>query len=186
MKRNLCSAPDSTERSHFKPYPPRFAVFSATLLCLGQRVTHRSRLCRPADQTGRGAESCASDHAAAVARQHDYVHSLLLGNQHLPSYPRTATAAAPGSHSLERKGLHFKGASKYERIPLNIPPGPRWPPEQDGPIYSESAPLVTLEFHLMAVEIYRVQRYARKMGREPESASSSFWRRKPVLSAPYL
>lgn len=41
--------------------------------------------------------NCASDHAAAVARQHDYVHSLLLGNQHFPSHTHTATAAAQGS-----------------------------------------------------------------------------------------
>lgn len=69
-------------------------MFSYISRWLGQRAARRSHLYFPADQTGRGVEICASDHAAAVARQHDYVHSLLLGNQHLPSDTHRAIAAA--------------------------------------------------------------------------------------------
>lgn len=79
MHLNICS-PQSTT----------FFFSPCISLWLVQRATHRSPLHFPTDQTGRDTEICASDHAAAVARQRDYVHSLLLGNQHFPSHTHTA------------------------------------------------------------------------------------------------
>lgn len=67
---------------------------------LGQSVTHGSPLYFTADQTGRGAEMRASDHAAAVARQHEYVHSPLPGNRYFPSHVHAATAAARVSRTV--------------------------------------------------------------------------------------
>lgn len=104
---------------------------SCISLWLGQRGTYRSWLHFPADQTGRGAEICTSDHATAVARQHDYVHSLLLGNQHFPSHTHTATAAAQVPLTvvlqLAKKRVEFQGDLEAFLTPLHIPLISRWP-----------------------------------------------------------
>lgn len=69
---------------------------------LGQRAANRSHLHFATDQTGRTTEICASDHAATVARQHDYVHSLLLGNQH--SHPIHTQPSALNCYLIAFKG----------------------------------------------------------------------------------
>lgn len=69
---------------------------------LGQRAAHRSHLHFATDQTGRTTEICASDHAATVARQHDYVHPLLLGNQH--SHPIHTQPSALNCYLIAFKG----------------------------------------------------------------------------------
>lgn len=126
------------------------------------RPTDAIRIVRQTQQV-EAQKSGASDHAAAVARQHDYVHSLLLGNQHFPSQTHTTTAAAQGSRAFERKGCISK-----ELQSLNGSPQPstktQMTPRANGPDYSDNGPRVPLELYLMGVRIARVQRHARKMG----------------------
>lgn len=118
-------------------------------LWLGQRATGRSHLHFPAHQTARATEIGVSDHAAAVARQRDYVHSLLLGNQRFPSHIHSLSSSTSALNCCLRA---FKGTAWITRELINInaspnsPQTPRWSLEQHGPIESKSVPLVTLEF----------------------------------------
>lgn len=119
---NQCSALDGLESHQLRKCTSVFSLldplyFSYISLWLGQRAIHRSHPHFPTHQTGRGAEIRASDHAATVARQHDYVHSLLLGNQHFPSYI--------DSHSSSLSALNccliaFKGRSWISRKLVHI------------------------------------------------------------------
>lgn len=89
--------------------PPRFFFFPDSHYGRGQRATHRSHLHFPTDQTGRGPEICASDHAAAVARQRDYVHSLAAWQPALPIPYTRSQVPLTAILELSKEGVEFQG-----------------------------------------------------------------------------
>lgn len=143
-------------------YPPQ-AHYDFLPLIVARAQSHRgSHLYFPRDQTERHTEIHTSDHAAAVARQHDDVHSLLLGNQHFPSCIHTRSEQEQCGlncclRAFRRKGYICWDFFRMNGAPPNTVPLSRHPQEQDGPISSANAPLVTLDVYQIAALTYSEQ-----------------------------